>query len=195
MMPVMGGFEFCKEVKKDINTSHIPIIMLSAKSTTPEQIEGLTTGADVYITKPFSIEYLKLQISNILQLIEKRHKVVGAGKPIKKKELKLSKRDKEFLDNLNALIESNLDNNQLTNDFLAEKLFVSNSTLYRKCNALTGKGINDYIRFKKLLKSQELIRSGEYSISEIAYMTGFNTPSYFSQCFKKEFGMLPSDFN
>lgn len=195
MMPVMGGLEFSQQIKSNINTSHIPLIMLSAKSTTPEQIEGLSTGADIYITKPFSIEYLKLQISNILNLIKQRQKAVETGKPLDKSELKLTKRDQEFLDKLNKLIDNNIDNNSLTNDFLAEKLFVSNSTLYRKSTALTGKGINDYIRFKKLVKSTELIKSGEYSISEIAYMTGFNTPSYFSQCFKKEFGVLPKEFS
>ena len=193
MMPLMDGIEFCQSVKNDIDTSHIPLLMLSAKSTIPEQIEGLSTGADVYVTKPFSIEYLRLQINNILHLVKQRHDEIGSAKLPQKEKLYLTKRDQEFLDKLNVLIEENMDNNGLSNTFIAEKLFVSTSTLYRKTTALTGKGINEYIRFKKLVKSKELIETGEYSISEIAYMTGFNTPSYFSQSFKKEFGILPTE--
>ncbi|TKG95752.1 hybrid sensor histidine kinase/response regulator [Puteibacter caeruleilacunae] len=194
MMPQMDGIEFSQRLKDNIDTSHIPLILLSAKSTMEERIEGISTGAEVYITKPFSIDYLKIQVKNLLALIETRHKGFTGGQQVKKKEMKLSKRDEKFLVSLNEMIEDKLDDTKLSIDEIAKTLLISSSTLYRKTLALTGKGINDYIRYKRLVKAAELLKQEEYSISQIAYMTGFNTPSYFTQCFKKEFNVLPKEY-
>lgn len=194
MMPQIDGIELCEKIKTDIKYSHIPFIFLSAKTTIPDQITGLATGADIYMTKPFSIDLLKHQLKSINNLISNRHKNFDISPKTEDKQLHLSKKDEQFLTDLDNLIEQNITDSKLSNILLAQKLLISPSTLYRKSIAITGKGINDYIRYRKILKAIEYLKSGNYNISEIAYMTGFNTPSYFSQCFKKETGTLPREY-
>ncbi|WP_326284527.1 hybrid sensor histidine kinase/response regulator transcription factor [Tamlana sp. 2201CG12-4] len=195
MMPELDGINFCEQVKSNLNTSHIPFIMLTAKDSVPDRLKGLESGADVYVSKPFDLSVLKVQIKNILKLQAKRHEEVTA-KPnsIDPNNMKLTKLDKKFMDKLLAYVEDNIENEQLSTDVLAKELSMSNSTLYRKIRALTGKGSNEFIRYMRLKRALQLLKEQEFNISEVAYKTGFTSLSYFSTCFKKEFGMLPKEY-
>jgi len=198
MMPLMNGYELCNEVKSDIRTCHIPVIMLTAKSNISEQIEGMNTGADVYIPKPFNPDYLLSVIQGTLKNRERmQHQIVNSTPITNKKEEpvnNLSKMDRELLSKLDGVMESELSNSDLSIDYLASELNFSRSTFYRKIKTLTGISPNDYIRVYKVKRAAELIKSGDYTLSEIGDMTGFSTQSYFSAMFKKYYNMTPSEY-
>ena len=197
LMPEMDGIEFCRLVKNDIRTCHIPVILLTAMDSIFDKEKGYESGADSYITKPFSISLLKGRIQNIL---DNRHRVAGQlissdlkGSNSIKKGLP-NPLDEEFLSKLKSFILENIDTPQLDVPLLANKINMSYSAFYRKTKALTGLSPNEFIRKTKIKKSTELLISGPYNISEVAYMTGFNDVPYFRRCFKEEYGMTPSDY-
>ena len=207
MMPVMDGFALCKKVKEDMRTSHIPVIMLTAKDTIQDKEEGYAAGADSFITKPFSARLLQKRIDNLL---EGRKKLAGmvATRTVSaigtntKEDLKdlektaqiLNKLDREFLDKVNSIIEENLSMEKMDVAFIADKMCMSHSTLYRKIKGLTDMSVNEFIRKIKMKKSTELLSSGEYTISEISDLTGFSSVAYFRQCFKDEYGVAPTEY-
>jgi signal transduction histidine kinase/ligand-binding sensor domain-containing protein/DNA-binding response OmpR family regulator len=194
VMPEMDGLEFSRIVKQDEQFSHIPVILLSAKTNTQTKVQGLEQGADSYIEKPFSIDYLKAQISSLIEnrkiILEKFSKspVVPYG------SIAHTKRDEVFLNRLNEEIEQHLSDEQFSIEKLAVSMSMSQSNLQRKIKGLTGMVPNDYIRITKLKKAAQLLKSSEYRINEICYIVGFSSPSYFSKCFQKQFGLLPKDF-
>ena len=206
MMPVMDGNALCKKLKSDIRTSHIPIILLTAKDTLADKEEGYQSGADSYLTKPFSSSLLHSRINNLLaqrsRLSERysaRLNPTSAGKELDEKRTiladSLNKLDKEFLDQLTQIITENLSSTETIDiSFLASHLCMSNSTLYRKVKALTGMSTNEYIRKIKMQLAEKMLLEGKYNISEIAFKVGINSTVYFRQCFKEEFGMLPSEY-
>jgi signal transduction histidine kinase/DNA-binding response OmpR family regulator len=199
MMPVMDGIEFCRAIKEDIRTSHIPVILLTAKDSIRDKEEGYESGADSYLTKPLSAKLLRSRVNNLLESRRKlaRQITVRARKlkPDKCDEsLKLSKLDNDFLTKLTTLVEENLDSERLDIAFVVEKMNMSQSTFYRKVKGLTGISANEFIRKVRLKNSLQLLLSGEYNISEAAYKTGFNDLRYFRECFKEEYGMSPSDY-
>jgi signal transduction histidine kinase/DNA-binding response OmpR family regulator len=202
MMPEMDGIELCRTMKGDIRTSHIPIILLTAKDSIKDKEEGYKSGADSYLTKPFSAKLLASRIRNILESREKiAEKVVVRAKNIKSKttdksqnSVKISRMDEEFLAKITALIEENLRMENLDISFLREKMNMSHSSFYRKIKALTGISANEFIRKIKIKNGLQLLLTGSYNISETAYTIGFSDVSYFSQCFKEEYGMLPSEY-
>ncbi|MBN2611047.1 MAG: response regulator, partial [Bacteroidales bacterium] len=194
MMPVMDGIEMTKNMKKDVRTSHIPVILLTAKGALQDQSEGYDAGADSYITKPFSGNLLKSKIRNIL---DTRKKLSAAySSKLKEKQAlfneSIHQLDKEFLEKLNSIIEKRLEDEEMNISQLASELFMSHSTLYRKIKALTNLTANEYIRKVRIKAAEQLLLTGQYSISEIMYKIGINSSSYFRQCFKDEFGMNPS---
>lgn len=207
MMPVMDGLALCKKVKEDMRTSHIPVIMLTAKDTIQDKEEGYAAGADSFITKPFSARLLQKRIDNLL---EGRKKLAGmvATRTVSaigtntKEDLKdlektaqiLNKLDREFLDKVNSIIEENLSMEKMDVAFIADKMCMSHSTLYRKIKGLTDMSVNEFIRKIKMKKSTELLSSGEYTISEISDLTGFSSVAYFRQCFKDEYGVAPTEY-
>jgi len=198
MMPVMNGYELCEKIKSDLHTCHIPVILLTAKSNIDEQIEGMSAGADVYISKPFNPDYLiSVLQGTILNRRRMQHIIIdvcSATPKISEFQNHLTKMDEELLQKLNNQIEAELGNPELSIDVLSSKLNFSRSTFYRKIKSLTGLSPNDYIRVYKVKRAAQLIESGDYFLSEIGDMTGFSTQSYFSAIFKKHYGMTPTEY-
>jgi len=194
MMPNLGGIEMCKKLQKNALTSHIPIILLTAKNSTSAKIEGLSSGAIEYINKPFNTTELLLRIKNILtsneQIISHYRKEILSTPEIAIEKTK----DELFLESLVKTINENLDNTNFKVEALAESLNMGYSTLYRKCQSLTGHNLVDFMRLLRLKKAAILISKYGYSINETAYLTGFNDPKYFSKCFKKQFNKTPGSF-
>lgn len=204
MMPVMNGITLCKQLKDDVRTSHIPIILLTAKDSLQDKEEGYEVGADSYLTKPFSASLLRSRINNLL---DSRKKLVAQfqaqstpGNQIDLSEKRiviaeaLSKLDNEFIEKITLLIEENLSSEKIDINYLSDKMCMSGSTLYRKMKALTGLSTNEYIRKVKMENAERLLLEGKFNISEIAYKVGMNSTGYFRQCFKEEFGVSPSDY-
>lgn len=194
MMPEMDGLELCDHIKSNLSYSHIPIILLTAKTTMQSKIEGLKSGADAYIDKPFSVEYLKVCISNLLLNREKLHTAFAQSPFVQINTMAMTKADEAFLKSLNDIVLANMQNPDFSLDDMAGLLNMSRSSLNRKIKGLLDMTPNDYIRLERLKKAAQLLKEGECKVNEICYMVGFNTPSYFAKCFQKQFGILPKDF-
>lgn len=201
MMPEMNGIELCRTLKDDILTSHIPVILLTAKDSLSDKEEGYDSGADSYLTKPFSANLLRSRIHNLLEARRKLAKRfsekpadVSASEPNQSQSIILNPLDKEFLEKLTSLIETHLDAEKLDMDFITDKMNMSYSTLYRKVKALTDLTVSEFTLKIKLKSSVELLKTGRYNITEVASMTGFNAISYFRKCFKEEYNVSPSEF-
>lgn len=197
MMPVKDGNELIKELRADISTSHIPIVLLTAKSNIESKLEGLELGADDYITKPFSAAYLKARIDNLLAQRSKLHDYYGAGKNIIREEIekpKLSANDQKFMDTLLHAMEVNMDNGSLLVDDLVREFGMSRSVFFKKLKSLTGLSPVEFIREIRIKRAAELIETNEYTMAQIAYMVGINDPHYFSKCFKQVFTMTPTEY-
>ena len=207
MMPIMDGIAFCKRVKQDMRTSHIPVILLTAKDSIQDREEGYAVGADSFIAKPFSARLLTRRIENLLAgrrklaalIAAKTVSSVGSSTQEALKDLgegnhTLNKLDREFLDKVARIIEENLSMEKIDVGFIADKMCMSHSTLYRKIKCLTDMSVNEFVRKVKLKKSVDLLLGGEYSIAEISDLAGFSSVAYFRQCFKDEYGMAPSEY-
>ncbi|WP_069659222.1 hybrid sensor histidine kinase/response regulator transcription factor [Arcticibacter eurypsychrophilus] len=192
MMPVMDGIELCRKLKNDLNYSHIPIILLTAKNSLNSKIEGLDVGADAYIEKPFSFEHLLAQMSNLLlnRNIIKEH---FARSPLTHiKGIAYSKADKDFLEKLNTVIYDQISDMDLDVDQLSNLMNMSRPTLYRKIKGLSNLTPHELISLSRLKKAAELLAEGNYKINEIANMVGYSLPTNFSRDFQKQFGISPS---
>jgi signal transduction histidine kinase/ligand-binding sensor domain-containing protein/DNA-binding response OmpR family regulator len=196
MMPVMDGMEFCRLIKNDVATSHIPVILLTAKDGLLDKTEGYTVGANSYITKPFSGALLRSRMANLLEEHKKIASLFAHGDSLKRMQLKesLTKIDNEFIEKFTRLIENNLMEEKINTPEIAQELSMSYSTLYRKVKALTGMSTSEFVRKIRILKAEELLLSGKYNISETANLVGVNSMSYFRECFKEELGMSPSEY-
>lgn len=201
MMPVMNGIELCKRVKKNIQTSHIPVILLTAKDTNQDKEDGYDSGADSYLTKPFSAKLLKSRISNLLdsrrniaRLIAEHAKEFKSDNSEDTFQIKINKLDEMFLEKFTAIVEENLDSVKLDINFITKEMGMSHSTLYRKIKSLSGVSVNEFIRKIRLKNSIRLLIEKGMNISEAAYSTGFNDLGYFRNCFKEEYGMTPSEY-
>ena len=213
MMPEMDGIKMTHILKEDIRTSHIPIILLTAKTSINDQEEGYDSGADSYLTKPFSAKLLHSRIRNILSgrrrladyIVQKNisqfetsaDEQQTSPKATEEKEdamtCQISNLDKKFLEKLNKLIENHISTDDLDMAFMTDKMAMSHSTFYRKVKALTGMSANEYIKKAKLRHSMTLLKKGEYSIAEVAILAGFNNLGNFRESFKREFGKSPSE--
>ncbi|GET33853.1 hybrid sensor histidine kinase/response regulator [Prolixibacter bellariivorans] len=195
VMPGTDGFEFCRMVKENLSFSHIPVILVTAKATVENQVEGLNTGADAYVTKPFDPSYLVALINSQLNNRKKLQNLLGSTTKGEKidKEL-LTPHDNSFMTNLYELMENELSNSELNVNRMTEVLKISRTKFYYKVKGLTGKNPNVFFKTYKLNRAAELLNEGKLNISEIADMTGFSTPSHFSVSFKKQFGVSPSEF-
>ena len=194
MMPGMTGFELCAKAKQDIRTSHINFIMLTAKAAQESKIEGLESGADEYITKPFHLYELELRIRNLLQEQNNLRKHLQEKLLPEKPMLELQQVSDPFLTKLQSYLNTNLDNTKLNVETVADAMAMSKSTLNRKLKTLLNISSNDYLKKYRLQKSVLLLNQGN-SVSEVAYRVGFESSSYFAQCFKEQFNQTPSEFN
>ncbi|MBK5721332.1 response regulator [Dysgonomonas sp. Marseille-P4677] len=194
MMPEMDGFELCRYVKSDVNYSHIPVVLLTAKATLEAKLEGLEYGADVYLEKPFSIRHLRKQIENLIKLRLSLQKMITAYPVPVTVDLSISKKDKEFLDRLHSEIENHIAELDFSIDNIAETMFMSRSSFYRKIKGITGMSPNDYLKVLRLNKAAEMILHGDLPMSEICERVAFSSSSYFAKCFKTQFGVLPKDY-
>lgn len=195
IMPEMDGLEFCNEIKSNPAYSHIPIILLSAKTDTSSKIAGLKKGADVYMEKPFSIEQLKAQVASIIEnRANIRTKLRQAPLLYFKQNTDDSDENTEFVEKLNDFILKNMSDENFSIDSLSREFAISRTNFQKKIKSITGVTPNDYIRLIRLNKSAELLSTGKYRINEVCLEVGFNTPSYFSKCFYEHFGKLPKDF-
>ena len=193
-MPVMDGITLCKAIKENINYSHIPVILLTGKTEIESKIEGIQSGADEYIEKPYSIEYLIAKIENIFKTREKIRETYKLSPELAYNTIVHSKADEEFINLLVKNIHSRLEDVDLNVDQLAEVMNLSRATLYRKVSSISELTPNDFILLVRLKKAAELLMESDYRVNEIAYIVGFNSSSYFSKCFLKQFGVLPKNF-
>lgn len=194
MMPHMNGIDLCKAVRSNQMTSHIPFILLTAKTGTEAKITSMNCGADAYIEKPFSLQYLEACIKNLLELRLQLRQKFSQMPTVSINSIAANQTDKMFLEKMNHLIEENLNNDQLSVDFLAEKLCISRSGLFVKIKGLANTTPNEMIQIIRLKKAASLLLENQYRINEVSYMVGFNNPSYFSKCFQKQFGMKPGEY-
>lgn len=209
MMPVMDGLEMVRLIKENNNICHIPIIVLSAKASLDDRIAGLEQGIDDYITKPFSATYLKTRIASLLRqrkalqeiymnkLMEGKNSSSAAAPvadSLTPSQPQITPYDEQFMEKVMEFMEEQMDNAELTIDEFAEKLMLSRTIFYRKLKSIIGLTPVDFIREIRIKRAAQLIDSGEYNFSQVAYMTGFNDPKYFSKCFKKVIGITPSEY-
>ena len=194
MMPRMDGAEFCRRVRQNPQTSHIPFVLLTAKTDDDSKVQGMNVGADTYIEKPFSIQYLEACIRNMLDM---RHRLMEkfSTQPLEPvTEIASNPTDNEFLTRMNRLIEENFSNPDLNVNFLADKLNISRSGLFAKIKTLADVTPNEMIQIVRLKRAAQLLHEGGHLVNEVGYMVGFSNPSYFSKCFQKQFGITPGDY-
>ena len=194
MMPVMDGEQLCRTVRANQLTSHIPFIMLTAKTDDASKVKGMNCGADAYIEKPFSLDYLQACIDNLLSLRSMLIQKFSQQPLTPITEIASTPLDSDFLSRLEKLIEDNFSNSELNVDFLAQQLGISRSGFFAKIKTLANASPNEMIQMIRLKHAARLLKQGQYRVSEVCYMVGFNSPSYFSKCFQKQFGIKPTDF-
>jgi signal transduction histidine kinase/ligand-binding sensor domain-containing protein/DNA-binding response OmpR family regulator len=194
MMPVMDGIEFCKQIKTTKQTSHIPVILLTAKTTNEQIVEGFETGADDYVTKPFNFEILLSRIRNLIKQRESMRKTFNKQIQVEPSEITVTSLDEKLIQKAIALIEKNISNPDFSVEELSKELGMSRVHLYKKLTSITGKSPIEFIRILRLKRAAQLLQKSQLSISEIAYEVGFNNPKYFAKYFKAEFNKLPSQY-
>lgn len=194
MMPQMDGFTLCRKIKTDERTSHIPVILLTAKTEEANKIRGLETGADVYITKPFNDEILVMQLKNILSSQDKFRNKLRKEILLKPAAKELNSTDRRFLSKMVEVLDRKIDDPQFDVEELVNETAMSRTQLYRKIKALSGQSVKEFIKDYRLKKAATLLREKNYNVSEVTYKVGFNNRSYFTKCFKEMFGVLPSEY-
>ena len=193
-MPEMDGFELCRSIKSNFEFSHIPVVMLTAKNTLQSKIEGLETGADAYIEKPFSPEHLQVQVANLLSNRSKVKAYFASSPLAHLRTMASSRADEQFLEKLQGAIYRNLDNKDLHVEGLADLINMSRATLYRKIREVTDLSPNELINLTRLKKAAELLAENDYRIYEVCEMVGFVSPTHFGRNFQKQFQISPSEY-
>ncbi len=194
MMPVMDGMKLCAHIKQNINTGHIPVIMLSAKTDSKDELEAFKIGADAYVQKPFSMTMLIARIQNMLKTRHRLHDKVTKSMDISPEKISFNVMDEMIINKAINIVKQNIDNAEFSTEEFAKAMNMSRSNLHLKLKALTGESALDFIRKIRFKEACRLLKDGRYSISEISDMVGFNTPSYFATCFKKYIGCLPTEY-
>ena len=207
MMPVMDGLEFTRQLKADTATSHIPVILLTARTLDEQQAEGYATGADSYITKPFSGKVLLTRIDNLLNSRRQLRQLFAGSVPQADSQAAapagdvaaagqgVGDRDVLFIGRLRETIQRNLGDSELSVEHIGEEMGLSRVQLYRKVKALTGQSPVELLRTARLQRGKRLLETTDMTIAEVAYDVGFSSPSYFAKCFKDEFGVSPRELN
>lgn len=194
MMPEMNGIELCTKIKSDERVSHIPVILLTARSSEEQRLEGFKTGADDYITKPFNFEVLEARIKNLLRQREKSQKSFRKTLDVKSSELQITPLDVKFIENAVKSVEKNISSQDFSVEDLGVELGISRAYVFRKILALTGKTPLEFIRTIRLQHAAQLLEKSQLSVREVAYKVGFNNPKYFTKYFKEQFHVLPSEY-
>jgi len=194
MMPEVDGYELCRTLKNDVKTSHIPIILLTARAAEENIIQGLETGADDYITKPFNTNILMARIKNLIDIRRQLQKNINREMSLQPVKTSISSIDREFLKDLHEAIQKNLEDEDFNVEQLCKKLYMGRTTLYRKVLALTGETPTDFIRSYRLKQGAELLKQKSGTVLEVALAVGFSNSSYFAKCFKEKFHQLPSEY-
>ena len=194
MMPKMDGFELCEKLKTDERTSHIPIILLTAKATDKDKIAGYETGADDYIMKPFDSNVLKVRIKNLIDLRRKLREQFRKEGLIEIETKAITSLDKKFLQNVIQIINKHLPDTSFNVEMLADEISMSRRNLDRKLISLVGESPSDIIKRVRLTHASKLLTQKSGNISEIALEVGFSNPAYFSKCFSEQFGLTPFEY-
>jgi len=194
MMPKMDGYEFCRKVKEDIRTSHIPVILLTAKSSEENQYSGLEAGADDYISKPFNIDMLTLKISKIIERQKKSQNNFKKKIDISPSEIQIMTVDEKFVKKAVGIVEENIGNAEFLVEDLCREMGMSRVYFYKKILALTDKSPSEFIRFIRLKRAANLLKKSQLFVNEVAFQVGFNDPKYFRKYFKDEFGITPNEY-
>jgi CheY-like chemotaxis protein len=194
MMPVMDGFEVTRKLKSEFHTCHIPIVLLTAHSSPEHQLEGIESGADAYITKPFSLKYL---VKRVMKLIEQREQLkrrFSKDFVIDGSLVAITDRDQDFMERIEKILEDNYKDVHFTIDRFVELADMKRTLFFKKVKGITGFSPNELIKLKRLNESAVLLRQGNWTVSEVSYKVGFDDPYYFSKCFKAHFNCTPSRF-
>jgi len=194
MMPKKDGYQLCNEIKQDEATSHIPVILLTAKAERKDKLAGLQLGADDYLIKPFDSQELQIRVKNLIEIRRKLQVLFKNGNINLREEKLLSPVDQRFMERVIQIIGENLADEHFDVKQFSNNIAMSGTQLRRKMNALTGQSPNQFIRSQRLKEAARLIREEQQTVSEAAYLVGFNSLSYFSKCFKEEFGRVPSEY-
>lgn len=195
MMPRKNGYEVCAALKSDVRTSHIPVILLTAKAEQEEKLQGLRTGADDYLAKPFDAEELRVRIHNLIQLRQQLRQRFAAAVELKPEEVAVNSIDQEFLENALGIVESRMDDEQFSVEVLAREIGMSRPQLNRKLRALVNQSTNQFIQSIRLQRAADLLRKQSGTVAEIAFQTGFSSTAYFIKCFKDKYGETPGSFS
>ena len=194
MMPEMDGLELCRNIKSNLETSHIPVILLTAKNTAEDRIECYNAGADGYISKPFELKILEARINNFIIHKKSKQEEFRTNVEVDIDSLETSSIDKDFLDKVVSVLKSNMAEGDFDVVQLADALAVSKSSLYRKMKIATGLSPIEFIRNIRLKHGSQLLKNKSMSIAEVAYECGFSNPKYFATCFKEDFGVTPKEY-
>jgi len=194
MMPKMDGFALCQRLKTDERTSHIPIILLTARADAESRLEGLETGADDYLTKPFDARELQVRVKNLIEQRQKLRERFSRQVGIQPKDITVTSMDEQFLQRAIDVLERHMGETHFSVEDFSHEIGFSQRHLNRKLQALTDLAARDFIRTLRLKRARQLLQKKSATILEIAYEVGFNNPSYFSKCFKEQFGQSPSEF-
>jgi len=194
MMPEMDGFEFCMKVKSSIEFSHIPLILLTAKDTLESKIQGLELGADVYVEKPFSPEFLQVQVSSLIANRNKIKAYFSSSPLLHLKGIAHSKADEQFLEKIQYIIDKDISNPDLDVEHLANHMNMSRPTLYRKIKSISNLSPNELINISRLKRGAALLQEGALKIYEISELVGYSSQTHFGRVFSKQFGMSPTEY-
>ena len=193
-MPVMTGIELCNKLKNDERTSHVPIILLTAKSGNKNELEGVKTGADDYITKPFNSEILKLKVSNLIESRKKLRNRYSQELVLKPKDIAVTPTDELFFKKIQIILDEHLSDPDFNATSFSNRLIMSRMQLHRKLMAYTGLSSTAFIRSQRLKQAVHILKTSDATINEVAYTVGFNTPSYFIKCFREAYNKTPSEY-
>lgn len=195
MMPEMDGLDLCQHVKTEIETSHIPIVLLTAKSMTSDELQGLEAGADDYITKPFSMDVLRQRILKLIERSQQQHKRFATEIDIEPSEITITSLDQQFITRAIEIVETHMADPEFSIEQLSDEIGVHRAQLYKKLQHLTGKSPQQFVRLLRLKRGKQLLEQSGLYVSEVAYKVGFNSPRIFSKYFKEEFGITPKDYS
>ena len=195
MMEPMDGMELCRRIKYNVDLSHIPVIILTAVTSERGKMEGMESGADAYIVKPFSMDFLSQTVQNLLRQREEIKKMYANSPFVSASSASISPADAEFLERLKAAVMRNIGNSDFNVDQLAAEMNMSRTSLNRKVRGTLDQSPNNYIRIERLKVAAEMLKSGDKKVNEVCYNVGFSSPSYFTKCFYEQFGILPKEFN
>lgn len=194
MMPVMDGIELCRRIKTNIEWSHIPVILLTARTAEEQKVEGLEIGADDYITKPFNLDIVKLRILKFIEWGLKSHKTFKQKLDVNPSEITITSLDEKLIEKAINIVEEHISDTDFSVEMLGDYLGLSRGHLYKKLIAITGKGPAEFIRTIRLKRGIQLLEKSQKQIAEIAYEVGYNSPKRFTIHFKEEFGVSPSEY-